>query len=211
MTKRTYSKFFSPMICAISLSGVAYGQLELSKDARFDVGDPSFEELQSPVISEGNGKRFAPKDWLEIEVEVKVGRLKEEPKDGYLDEFKVNWHVVVKGQDRKNYWIKKTVTHVNLSREDSVFVSIYLSPNTLRRITGKDRASKSDLEAIGGEIEYRGKMVGSFSHGEKDGWWTKTLKSVEVTQKFPLLNKTQTPFAPLWYDRYAEVKPVDAR
>ena len=114
MTKRTFSKLLSPVICAISLSGVAYGQLELSDEARFDVGSPSFDELQSPVISEGNGKRFAPKDWLEIEVEVKVGKLKEEPKDGYLDEFKVNWHVVVKGQDRKNYWIKKTVTHVCL-------------------------------------------------------------------------------------------------
>lgn len=211
MIKRTFSNFLSPMICAISLSGVAHGQLERSDVATFDVGNPSFDELQSPVISEGNGKRFNPKDWLEVEVQIKVDKLKEEPKDGYLDEFKVNWHIVVKGQDRKNYWIKKTVTHVNLSREDSVYVSIYLSPNTLRRITGKDRASKSDLEAIGGEIEYQGKMVGSFSHGQKEGWWRKELKSVELTQKFPLFNKTQTPFAPLWYDRYAEVKPVEAR
>jgi len=189
----------------------ASGQLELSKDARFNVDDPQFDGLQSPTINDGNGKKFKPKDWLEVEVKLKVQKLKEEPKDKYLDEIKVNWNVVVKGQDRKAYWIKKTVTYVNIPTDEEVYVSIYLSPNTLKRITGKDRAGKGDLEAVGGEVELAGAMVGFFSHGEKAGWWRKSLKGVEVTQKFPLLDKTQTPFAPLWWDRYAEVKPKNAQ
>jgi hypothetical protein len=191
----------------MALLAPASGQLELSKDARFAVEDPQFDELQSPTISDGNGKKFRPKDWLEVEVKLKVLKLAEEPKDKYLDEIKVNWNVVVKGQDRKAYWIKKTVTYVNIPTDEEVYVSIYLSPNTLKRITGKDRAGKGDLEAIGGEVELAGAMVGFFSHGQKAGWWRKELKDVEVTQKFPLLDKTQTPFAPLWWDRYAEVKP----
>jgi len=143
---------------------------------------------------------------LEIEVKLKVNRLRVPPKDNYLDEIQVNWHVVVKGQDRKAYKISKSVTHVNIPTDEEVYVSVYLSPNTLRRITGKAKASKSDLEAVGGEVALNGEMVGFFSHGERAGWWRKPLKNVEATSKFPLLDKTQTPFAALWYDRYAEVK-----
>jgi|TARA_B110000914_G_scaffold11240_1_gene9018 hypothetical protein len=207
MIKQRFFKTFLPLACLFTLSGVALGQLEISKDAKFAVDDPEFTTLQSPTINDGNSKKFRAKNWLEVEVKLKVQKLAEEPKDKYLDEIKVTWHIVVKGQDRKSYKITKTVTHVNIPTDEEVYVSIYLSPNTLKRITGKDKASKSDLEAVGGEIELRGAMVGFFSHGEKAGWWRKALKDVEATSKFPLLNKNQTPFAPLWYDRYAEVMP----
>jgi len=200
-------KFLRPVLCFFVFSASAFGQLALSKDNRIKAKDPEFDELQSPTVEDGNAKGFRPKDWLEIEVRLKVQKMKVEPKDKYIDEVKVNWHVVVKGQDRKTYKISKSVTHVNIPIDEEVSVSIYISPNTLKRITGKDSANKNDLEAVGGEVELNGEMVGFFSHGEKAGWWTKELKNVEATEKFPLLDKSQTPFAPLWYDRYAEVKP----
>ena len=207
MTHPRYLKNVLPFFFGLSLSISAFGQLELSKDAKFKVDDPKFTELQSPEIQDGNAKSFKQKDWLEVEVKLQPDRLRNEPKDGYLDQIIVNWHVVVKGQDRKNYKISKTVTYVNIPVDEPVYVSVYISPNTLRRITGSSKASKSDLEAIGGEIEWGGKMVGFFAYGQKAGWWREALKGVEATSKFPLLDKTQTPFAALWYDRYAEVQP----
>ena len=207
MLNTKYFRFLLPLTCCFAFSGMALGQLKQSTDNRFDVGDPEFDDLQSPDIPDGNGKNFKPKDWLEIEVKLKMQKMKVEPKDKYIDEITVNWHVVVKGQDRKAYKISRSITHVNIPTDEEIYVSVYISPNTLKRITGKERASKSDLEAIGGEVELNGEMVGFFSHGEQAGWWTKELKSVEATEKFPLLDKTQTPFAPLWYDRHAEVKP----
>ncbi len=209
MINQRFLKTLLPLACSIGLASSVFGQLELSKDAKFSVGDPKFTQLQSPQIQDGNGKSFKPKDWLEVEVKLKVDKLRNEPADKYLDQIKINWHVVVKGQDRKAYKISKTVTHVNIPTDEEVYVSIYLSPNTLKRITGKARASKSDLEAVGGEVELNGAMVGFFTFGEKNGWWRQPLKKVEATSKFPLLDKTQTPFAPLWYDRYAEVLAKD--
>lgn len=196
--------------CSLALSGSAFAQLELSKQNAFDVGKPDFDNLQSPDVPTGNSKKFSPKDWLECEVKIKVKKLGTTPDDKYLDQFKVNWYVVVKGQDGKGYMMTKTITHVNLPIDEEVLVSDYLSPNSLSRITGKVRAGKGDLEAIGGEIEYGGEMVGFFSHGERAGWWRKELKNIERTEKFPLLDKSQTPFAPLWYDRYAEILPKNA-
>lgn len=202
-------KHFVPLALSLALSLAAQGQLKPSEKNKFTVDGPDFEELQSPEINDGNAKNFKPKDWLEIEVKLQVDELERQPADNYLDQITVMWHVVVKGQDRKAYKISRSVTHVNIPTDEEVYVSIYLSPNTLRRVTGKPRASKSDLEAVGGEIAYNNEMVGFFSSGERAGWWRKPLKGVEATNKFPLLDKTQTPFAPLWYDRYAEVQPKD--
>ena len=193
--------------CSVALTGTAFSQLPTSKTNSFDVAKPEFDDLQSPMIQVGKNKKFTPKDWLEVEVKLKVKKLGQKPEDGYLDEFKVNWYVVVKGQDGKGYMMTKTITHVNMPVEEEVVASVYLSPNTLRRITGKDRAGKGDLEAIGGEVEFNGEMVGFFSYGQSPGWWRKSLEKIERTDKFPLLDKTQTPFASLWYDRYAEIKP----
>ena len=209
MKTHKFLKNLAILATGITFTSSAYGQLPQSKDAKFSVGDPKFDELQSPEIQDGNAKNFKPKDWLEVEVKLKVDRLREQPKDNYLDQIKVNWHIVVKGQDRKAYKISRAITYVNIPTDEEIYVSIYLSPNTLRRITGNPKASKNDLEAVGGEVELNNEMVGFFSWGEKAGWWRKELRGVEATTKFPILDKTQTPFAPLWYDRYAEVKPKD--
>lgn len=209
MKTSTFLKNFLVLGGSLAIAGGALGQLPQSKDAKFSVEDPKFNNLQSPEINDGNAKNFKPKDWLEVEVKLKVDQLREQPTDNYLDEITVNWHVVVKGQDRKAYKISRSISYVNIPTDEEVYVSIYLSPNTLRRITGKPKASKSDLEAVGGEVALGGEMVGFFSFGERAGWWRKEMKNVEATSKFPLLDKSQTPFAPLWYDRYAEVKPKD--
>ncbi len=196
---------------ALASASVTFGQEEvpLSKDNKFNVGSLEFTDIPSPDISTGGvNKRFKPKDWLEIEVPFKVQRMKNPPKDDYLDSVTVKWWVVVKGQDRKTYLVEKEVTHVNIPVDEEVVAAIYISPNALRRITGSSSASKSDLEAIGGEIHYNSEMVGFFSHGQPNGWWRKDLgKNVERTGKFPLLDKNETPFKFLWYDRYAEIAP----
>lgn len=197
---------FSLIFGALVLTAGAQ-ELEVDKDNKIAVKDPVFDTLLSPNASIGSSKKFTPKNWLEVEVELQVEKLKEEPKDKYLDEVKVNYYLVVKGQDRKLYLIKRTVTHVNVPTDEPVVSAVYLSPNTLKRITGSNRSSKRDIEAIGGEVELNGRMVGFFTYGLKAGWWRSIPERVELTEKFPLLDRTQTPFAPFWYDRYAEVKP----
>ncbi|HCQ80174.1 MAG TPA: hypothetical protein DIV46_09390, partial [Verrucomicrobiales bacterium] len=78
-------RFFAnilPLVCGLSLPISAFGQLEMSKDAKFKVDDPKFTELQSPEIQDGNAKSFKPKDWLEVEVKLQPDRVRNEPKDG---------------------------------------------------------------------------------------------------------------------------------
>ncbi len=197
-----------PIINSIFVIGLSIClTLSASAQNKAEADDPSFEQLASPDLGGGNSKRFKPKDWLEIETKVKITKILPIPKDGYIDTLTVKWYVVVKGQDRKNYLIQKDVEHVNIPINEEFFVSAYLSPTTLKRITGKDGAGKNDLEAVGGDIFYNGQRLAFFSHGAKDGWWARPMPSVTSTNKFPLLNKDETPFKLFWYDRYAEIAP----
>ncbi|MGJ8697162.1 MAG: Amuc_1102 family pilus-like protein [Verrucomicrobiaceae bacterium] len=204
-------KLIKTLACATLTIGAASAQDEMptpSKTNKIDVDGPKYVELPSPDISAGGvNKKFRPKDWLEIEVQMKVTKVKPEPQDEYLDNVTVKWWIVVKGQDRKTYLMEKSIQHVNIPVGEQVVSSVYLSPNALKRITGKDSAGDNDLEAVGGEVHYNGELVGFFSDKLKAGWWRKDLGSVERTQKFPLLDKNETPFKFLWYDRYAEIAP----
>jgi len=202
MRKSTLLRSLFVLTLAVGVPSAASAQRGGNK---VKVSDPSFEALKSPTLGGGNSKSFKPKDWLEIETKFRIQKVTPKPRDGYVDSVEVQWHVVVKGQDKKNYLLRKTVRHVNIPVGDDVYVSVYLSPSTLRRITGNDGASKNDLEAVGGEILLNGQMVGHFSQGKKSGWWRKDLGSVSPTEKFPLLNKNETPFKLFWHDRYAEI------
>lgn len=203
-------KQFTLLTLALGLALQASAQ-EMPTQSKTNVviaSDPKFVELQSPDVNVGGAnKKFRAKDWLEIEVALDVKKWNPKPQDDYIDSLTIKWWVVVKGQDRKTYLIEKVVQHINIPTDETSVVSVYLSPNTLKRITGKDSASKSDLEAVGGQVDSGGEMVGFFSHGMKAGWWVKDLGSVVRTSKFPLLNKDETPFKTYWYDRYAEIMP----
>jgi len=199
------SKFFLSLACSVGLMGFASAQKAKDYSNALE-----FDDLQSPQVNVGKNKKFKPKDWLEIEITAKLDHIPPASKsEAFHDSVSVAWNIILKGQDRKTYWIKKVVDHVNVPSDEDVVFSVYLSPNTLKRITGKDNAGKSDLEAVGGDISVNGARAGFFKAGKfKAGWWTaEAPKSVTVTQKYPLLNKDETPFKLFWYDRYAEIKP----
>ena len=168
------------------------------------IQDPKFDDLQS--LSIGGAKRFKPKDWLEMEVKFKVDAVAPKPKDGFVDQISVHWYVAVENPGGKGYWLlEKEVTHVNVSVGEELYASVYLSPNSIKRLSGRERASKSILWAVGGEMKVAGKSF-YFSSRGKPGWWTSD--KIAKTDKVPLLNKDETPFKAFWYDRYAEIQQI---
>ncbi|MFC4992789.1 Amuc_1102 family pilus-like protein [Rubritalea tangerina] len=176
-----------------------------------EASDPKFDTLQSPVVG-GNTERksWKPKDWLEAEVKFKV-EMPKTYRQSFVDSVTVKWYVAVKPEGSRDvYILEKEVEHVNVPVGEDVYSSVYLSPSAIKRISGSDRASKGVIEAIGGEVIVNGTTRESnkkryFAYGEKVGWWTKTKAS--RLDRVPLLNKNETPFKFLWWDRYAEIKP----
>lgn len=171
---------------------------------KIEVEDPTFEDLQSPDISVGGAnKRWDPKDWLEVEVEIELD-ARPVPKDRYLDSLQIKWYVAVENPAGKGFFLlEKDVKYVNIPIKEAVFASVYLSPSAIKRLTGGERAGKGAVKAVGGEVTVNGKTE-VFSSGLKAKWWETDSQSLSRTDKFPLLTKKETPFASLWWDRYLQ-------
>jgi hypothetical protein len=188
------------LITSVS-SGVAHAQA-----AKVTADKATFDDLTSPEFAGGKQKSFKPKDWLEIETKIKTS-MAPEPKSKTCDRLTVKWYVAVKNPEKPNTMLLLTrdVEHVNIPLEEDVYVSVYLSPASLKRLTGSDRGGKSAVEAVGYEILINGVKVAEDTTKFKVGWWNAASDKISRSDAVPLLNKTETPFANSWWDRYAEV------
>jgi len=182
---------------------------------KVELDKPEIVEIKSPDLGGNSAKKsFKPKDWMEIEVKFKVEvPTKDKKKVKFLDKVTVKWYIAAKNPDTGKGFVllEKEVTHVNVPVDEDIYASVYLSPNSIKRLTGGDRVSKSDIKNAGGEILVNGqqplKGSGLFTMDgaiKKDMWW----KSGQLSRydKIPLLNKNETPFKILWYSRYAEIE-----
>ena len=177
-----------------------------AQEIKVDVDDPEFDDLLSPEVGGNTSeKNWKPKDWLEAEVKLKVEVARGSDKT-YIDRLVVKWYVAVKNPDGKGIaLLTKDISYVNIPVDEEVYASVYLSPSAIMRITGGERAGKSNIEAIAGEITYNGAKVGQFNTLSGKEWWK--AASVSRNESIPLLQKSETPFKFLWWDRYLEEEP----
>ncbi len=199
--RRSALAVFAASAAALSLTATVHAQ------GKGEISPPVFDNIPSPDIQTGKSKSFKPKDWLEVEAGIKIPATNaEQKKAGFINQVTVKWYVAVKNPEGKGVIkLAKTINHINVPVDEEVFSSVYLSPSTLKRLTGSDRASKGAVEAVGIEVLVDGEKVAQGAVKQKEGWWNAGSLS-DQSDKFPLLNKDETPFQMLWWDRYAEIQ-----
>ena len=202
LARRSIALFVSAIIASLSV-GNTFGQV-----AKVASDKPDFDDIQSPEFSGGKQKNFKPKEWLEMEIKIKVS-LTPQPKSETCDKLMVKWYVLVEDPDKAGVWLllTKDVEHVNIPLNEDVYCSAYLSPASIKRLTGSDRALKRVVEAVGYEVLINGTKVTSGTSKYGDGWWNASSPKMKISRSeaVPLLNKSETPFSIMWWDRYAEV------
>ena len=195
-------------------SAVALGMLSMvsslsAQAGKVTVDKPQFDSLTSPEVGGNTGRKsFKPKDWLEAEVKFRV-EMPSDYTEKFVDSVTVKWYVAAENPAGKGtILLEKIIQHVNVPVGEDIYSSVYLSPSAIMRLSGGDRASKGVVKSVGGEILVNGsaavKKSGYFSSKGKPGWWES--EALSRYDKVPLLNKNQTPFKLLWWDRYAELK-----
>jgi len=175
------------------------GQIEV-KVAKIEVG------LQkSPRFTVEGGtkeKRDTQKDWLEIEVEFQA--TMKGGKDEYVNELEFAYHVYFKSEAKVITIYTANVTHINIPVEEPIFSSVYVSPTVLGKIFGKDNAVNPNDVWVAVEVKSQGALKGGeTNHKSNPPWWQSPNAA---RMEGMLLNKSQTPFAFLWWDRYPEVR-----
>lgn len=95
------------------------------------------------------------------------------------------------------------VTHVNIPKGRSLYSVMYISPRSIARIMDGATLSPNAIERVSVEITKQGQLLafGPWKN-EKAGWWNTMPQKTGF-----LLNKSETPFAPLYWDRYEAIKP----
>jgi hypothetical protein len=200
LLRKSFSITASVLITTLSI-GSALGQ------AAKVVGEKaSFDDIPSPEFGGGKQKSFKPKDWVEIEAKLKIS-LAPEPKSKTCERLTVKWYVLVKNPEKSSSMLllTKSVEHVNAPLEEDVYCSIYMSPASIKRLTGSDKGGKNAVEAVGYEVLIDGEKVAAETTKFKVGWWNAASDKISRSDTVPLLNKAETPFSNMWWDRYAEV------
>jgi hypothetical protein len=195
--------FLTVISCA--LAGVFSHSAANAQVFRVEGDKPAFEDISSPKLGDSkNG--FKPKEWLEIEASIKVD-MRPEPRSKTANRILVKWYVAVENPDKQGTYLllTKDITHVNIPLGDKVFSSVYLSPSSVRRLTGGDRAGKSMVYAVGYEVIVNGIREFAETSDLKIDWWKSPSTKISRSEVVPLLDKSESAFAHMWWDRYAEI------
>ena len=195
---------------------VAQAQQPLNSEIKITKIEPAF--VDSPKIQGGTYiKRPGagrPVQW--IEVEVTFDRIPS-PKavSKFAEELTFNYFILLKNQlsttEKKPTMLTGSVTHVSIPDGKDLHSSIYISPRTIARMFDGKAPFTVAQAVVDAGVTVTGKegLLAAFAWKtqvtkEGKGWWDNTMYS--PTPGF-LLNKNETPFAPLEWDFFEAIKP----
>lgn len=144
------------------------------------------------------------KDFVELEVSFDWQPRAKGPK--FLDDLTVNYYVLLNNKSKeypKGTLLIGSVTHTAIPQGKGMNSVMYISPRTLERFfDGKaPGTAASALVDVGVTITKQGQLVAEKSWKGKGQWWS----SLEQVNGY-VLNKNETPFAPLAWDYYEAIK-----
>jgi len=129
--------------------------------------------------------------WLEVEVNFQSNV-------DWTDELTFNYFILLSGQ-----CLTGSVTHIDIPAGRDLYSVMYVSPRTIARILNGQPLTGADIQDVGIQIVSKGQVLVTKSYkarGEQQ-WWQNLP---QVTGK--VLNKNETPFASLIWDRYEQIK-----
>lgn len=128
--------------------------------------------------------------WLEIEVQFEAA--------ADTDELTVKYYVML-----NQVILSGEVTHLNVTKGQELYSVMYVTPQEVAKLMAGKPATASAVKDVGIELAVQGQVVARMSTkaGYAEQWWTLGKQTSGL-----LLNKNQTPFAPLYWDRYPQIK-----
>lgn len=195
-----------PLFLFLALATSNAKAQQLSKDFQITKLTPDMVTTPEYNFSFGpkNKKVSKNKDWLEVEVSFDWQPREKKPE--FLDELTFNYYILLNDKSRENpkgTLLTGSVTHVAIPQAKSMNSVMYVSPRTLERFfEGKiPNSASSAIVDVGVTITKQGQLVAESSWKGRGQWWT-TLQQVTGY----VLNKNETPFAPLAWDYYEAIK-----
>ena len=160
---------------------VGPGAIKLGKVQPAVVKTPEFN------LTSGPQKRSKPADWLEIEVEY-------ETKPDDIEELTFKFTVLLEKK-----LLDGEVTYINIAKGREHYAVVYVSPKAIEKLTGGKPLTAGSIDNVWVEVSKSGQVLG------KESFKPTAIPGIPHVSGL-VLRKDQTPFAPLFYDRYEEIK-----
>lgn len=178
----------------VRLNGIK-ATVEMQKTPSFMADGPKAKQVQKP------------REWLEIEVEFTPAISSKFPKEygKVIPKLSFEYYIMVEDKvEKKVKMLTGAVTHVNVMADEVGYSVIYVDPAALTKLDGAPgKFNARDVKDYGVVAKYDGVTCGLFA-SSKPFWESPSASSAAVPGL--ILNKSQTPFAMLWTDRYPEIE-----
>jgi len=175
----------------ILLPLIAYGQTQAAPD--FQITKISKNLISAPQFTYAGAGQYQTNQrdrWLEVEVQFAAA-------PEFTDELTFKYYVLFNGR-----LLTGEVTHVNISAGRENRSVMYVSPRSLARFANNRPITTNSFQNVAVQIVQQGAVKDESSLMRAAPGWYATLPQVSGF----LLNKDQTPFAPLYWDRYEQIK-----
>lgn len=180
------SLFTAVLLALVSYSSAQTGEFEINSIAPAVIRTPEF-------TFQGDQRRVGrAENWLEIEVEFSA-------KPDFTDELTFNYFVLFADK-----LLTGQVTHMAIPKGRELRSVMYVSPRSLSRLLDGKQMTANAIQNIAVQLTAKGQVLAEKSYKESRGQWWTTMQQIPGL----LLNKSETPFAPLYWDRYEAIKPT---
>jgi hypothetical protein len=159
----------------------------------FQITKINREFVTTPVLAYAGGEA-APRGqggrWLQVEAEFALA-------PAFTDELTVRYYILFNGNI-----FKGEVTHVNVPGGRERRSVIYMPPHVLERYAGNRPLTLNSVPNVAVQIVQEGVVKDELSLARAAAQWYASATPISGL----LLNKNETPFAPLYWDRYEQIK-----
>src|ERR1700736_5803220 len=173
------------LFCMLS---AAFGQ---ARGGEFQISKITKNLITSPQFTYSGAEQYQTNQrdrWLEVEVEFAAGA-------DFTDELTFKYFILLNGK-----LLTGEVTHTNVAAGRENRSVMYVSPQALARFMNNRPITTNSVQNIAVQIVQQGSVKNEFSLARTAAQWYTTIPPLPGF----LLNKNETPFAPLYWDRYEQ-------
>ena len=165
------------------------GDFQISKISRELITTPQFN------YSGAEQQRDTHDRWLRVEVQFSA-------LPAFTDELTVKYYILINGK-----LLTGEVTHASVLAGRELYSVMYVPPHALAYILGNRPPNSNSVENIAVQLLQQGAVKDELSLARARPQWFAALPQLSGF----VLNKNETPFAPLFWDHYEQIKPASAR
>ena len=184
----------SALLCvAVSLLGFAFSAEGQGAAGAFQVTKITQKLITNPQYSYSGAEQYQANQrdqWLEVEVEFAATAE-------YSDDVTFKYFVLLNGKV-----LTGEVTHTNIAAGKGMRSVMFVTPRVLARFNGNRAVTPNAIQNIAVQIVQQGAVKDEASMTRAAAQWYKAIPALSGL----VLNKNETPFAALYWDRYEQIK-----